>query len=369
MHRRRSPAIRLATPTKGDGPQWEQIGKAGTWQGYPSGPLQLTEAIFDQLIRNFRAHPSYEAGEDGIGIARVIPWDFDHASQKGNPAVEGAPAQAWVLELEKRQVGGELALFALTEWLEPAKSYVREGKYAWASMVLWGDQVDPVSGDPIGWLLTSVALTNDPFIQGMQPLAASIDREAAAVASVLRTAWKRHAQQETPMPPTDPYAQSAAAQAQLARVHDYQRRHGVSYSQAFNAVRTAERAEAKLVKGAVTLEPTPAELAALAIAFADIKAANPQLSDEEAAAAAIARVGGKSLVPTAASTPRSMAAMPQLLTAIEASPGVNITERAMNYARTLPGSEKLTYDQLHAEASKLLAAARGRPVAALRVGR
>ena len=37
-----------------------------------------------------------------------------------------APAQAWIRKLENR---GEAGLWALVEWLEPAKSYIRAKKY------------------------------------------------------------------------------------------------------------------------------------------------------------------------------------------------------------------------------------------------
>lgn len=155
-------------------PDWIQIAAEGEYKGYNGGtqPFTLDAATFEIIVRNFHAHPSYvRAG----GPTDVVAFDFSHASE-GDPsaiAVEGAPAQAWVQELEIRQGAMGAELWALTRFLEPMLSYRAAGKYKWTSVCVWPDQVDPISGAPIGWVLSSVAFTNDPFIQGMVPFAAS----------------------------------------------------------------------------------------------------------------------------------------------------------------------------------------------------
>jgi len=170
--------VKLATEAAAandNGAVWVQVAAEGEFKGHPAGPFTLTEAVFDQVIGNFRSHPSYAAGPEGMGASRVVAWDFHHKSETDDPsiAIQGAPAQGWVLELEKRKGPGGWQLWALTEWLEPARSYVQQGKYQWASIAVWPESVDPKTGEAIGWYLSSVALTNDPFIQGMAPLAAS----------------------------------------------------------------------------------------------------------------------------------------------------------------------------------------------------
>lgn len=157
---------------------WIQVAIEGEYKGYRSGPFKLTKADFEQMVGNFRSHPGYVAGEDGLGVADVIPFDFHHESEKsGGPiAVVGAPAQAWALDLEVRDGTSAAELWALTRYLEPALTYVREGKYKWTSIVAWPDCVHPVTGQVIGWYISSIAFTNDPFIQGMAPIAA--EREA-----------------------------------------------------------------------------------------------------------------------------------------------------------------------------------------------
>ncbi len=159
---------------------WQQVAKAGTFKGYNGGAFEFTfdKHLFEQVVRNFRSNPSYKAGPDGFGNVDLIQWDFHHASEEppaaGNIGVQGAPAQGWIVELAvDLDAEGDVGLFALTRWLEPARTYVKEGRYKWASVSIVFDAVDPKSGKTIGAILTSVALTNTPFIEGMMQLAAS----------------------------------------------------------------------------------------------------------------------------------------------------------------------------------------------------
>lgn len=170
-------------PDAKDGPVWIQVAEEGKFSGHPAGDFEFTEAVFDQLIANFHKHPAFTNDANGIGAARVIPFDFHHASEgaASSVAVSGAPAQAWAYDLAKRQgPTGQWQLWSLTEYLEPARTYVREGKYRWTSVAVWPDAVDPKTGEPVGWYMSSIAFTNDPFIQGMVPIAAHRKEQPAA---------------------------------------------------------------------------------------------------------------------------------------------------------------------------------------------
>lgn len=185
MPRRRLPPLTLRAPSvrleRVDGgaerpnPDWIQVAAEGEFRGYRSGaqPFTLDEATFGVIIRNFHNHPSYVAAG---GPTDVVAFDFSHASE-GDPAaiaVEGAPAQAWAQELEIRRGSQGVELWALTRFLEPMLTYRAQGKYKWTSVCVWPDAIDPRSGEKVGWSLSSIAFTNDPFIQGMVPLAASM---------------------------------------------------------------------------------------------------------------------------------------------------------------------------------------------------
>lgn len=161
-------------------PKWVQVAKAGSYRGYRRGadPFELNERVFLEMVKNIRAHPSYRRGPDGWGTADVIPWDFEHAStadpSEGSIPYAGTPAQGWTLDLDVRMdSSGEVSLWALTRWLEPARSYIKDQQYRFASIVFDLNGADEVTNENIGACIYSIALTNLPFIRGMQPLAAS----------------------------------------------------------------------------------------------------------------------------------------------------------------------------------------------------
>lgn len=191
--------IQLNIPADSDPakPVWVQVAAEGKFDGYKGGEVSFTfdERVFQQIVRNFRRHPSYQAGSEGYGSADVIAWDFHHASEsdptEGSIPYAGAPAQGWVQDLEVRfDEAGKAQLWALTRWLEPARTYIQTERYRWASVSVVFDAVDPKSGENIGAVLTSVALTNSPFIEGMTPLAATkraiAKAQRAAVVSLRR---------------------------------------------------------------------------------------------------------------------------------------------------------------------------------------
>jgi hypothetical protein len=159
---------------------WVQVAREGQFAGYAGGkqPFEFTRETFQQIVKNLRSHPSFAKGPDGKGSTGVVPWDFNHASEQdpalGALPVGGAPAQGWTSDLEIRTGADSRAeLWALTNWLEPARGYIQAGSYKWASVAVSFNTIHPVSGENVGAVLTSIAMTNQPFIEGMQQLAAS----------------------------------------------------------------------------------------------------------------------------------------------------------------------------------------------------
>lgn len=144
-------------------PRWNQIAKVGRFLGHPAGPFELTPAIFADIARNYL---DVDMGQ--------VALDFEHASEadetSGTIPSEGAPAQGWVKQLDNRGQGG---LWGLIEFGEPALSYVLKQKYKGFSPAIRFGAKHPETGRPIGARLTSVALTNKPFLRGLAPLTAS----------------------------------------------------------------------------------------------------------------------------------------------------------------------------------------------------
>lgn len=155
---------------------WIQIAKPGTFKGHPAGPFALDGKVFDQIVRNFKATQN-----------QSIPIDFEHASEadptSGSIPVEGAPAQGWIRDLKIQ--GGNL--YGLVEWGQRAREYIKSGQYKYFSPAIRFNSRDRVTGDPIGARMTSGALTNNPYLDGMAPLAA----RDAAQGDAVRAAGER----------------------------------------------------------------------------------------------------------------------------------------------------------------------------------
>jgi len=173
----RLPGILLDLAAIGASPaeklSWVQIARTGRWRGYRAGPIEFTDDYFRILQTNLRNNPSYHKGADGFGDADVVPYDFDHGSEDGSPSqVEGDPAASWITDVDLRAGanGGPTELWALTRFLEPARTYILGGRYKWTSVGIWPNAIDPVTAKDLGPMLTSVAFTNKPFITGMQPI-------------------------------------------------------------------------------------------------------------------------------------------------------------------------------------------------------
>lgn len=132
----------------------------GSWEGHPDGAFTLDRAAFESCVAAFNAQ------------ANPVPVDWEHASVRGD--VEKARAAGWVQKLEIREDG----LWALVEWTEEGAHDIRSGAYRYCSGVFEFGKSDRRTGEPIPCCLTSVALTNTPFIDGQRPIALSQRRVA-----------------------------------------------------------------------------------------------------------------------------------------------------------------------------------------------
>ncbi|MFA5053419.1 MAG: hypothetical protein WC565_05135 [Parcubacteria group bacterium] len=165
-------------------PLWINIAYEGDFKGHPSSPdgALFDEALFSKLIANFRAHPKFKAGPDGIGSQKVIPTDFEHASEmpatSGTIPTEGAPSPAWIWDLRMvRDPNGRLNLDALTEVTSPKLAQdINTDGYRFTSVAIWGDAVDGVTGKKIGPYLSSFAFTNHSFLPDLRPILSSLSQ-------------------------------------------------------------------------------------------------------------------------------------------------------------------------------------------------
>lgn len=143
--------------------KWVQFAKLGQWTGHPAGAFQLTTKEFGQICANFYATKN-----------RLIPIDFSHVTEldptSGSLPETGAPAQGWAVDLDNRGVEG---LWGLVEWKPGVATKIDNGEFLFFSPAIRFNAKDRVTAANIGARMSSGAITNVPFIDGMQRIAAS----------------------------------------------------------------------------------------------------------------------------------------------------------------------------------------------------
>lgn len=156
---RRELCLRSTTPLIAGAPiVWAHVAHEGVWKGHPKGPFELTRAHFERAVANH--------------AARETPpkVDFDHETDFRPPGT-ALPARGWVQQLEVRDgEDGRAELWAEIELGAKAVEAHADGGYRFNSAVFSFDAVDRVTGEPIGFSLMRLALTDDPFIDGQQPI-------------------------------------------------------------------------------------------------------------------------------------------------------------------------------------------------------
>lgn len=157
--------------------KWLHVASEGDFSGHVDGEFQLDRDVFESFIDNFRADPRYRPDANGTGSVAVLPFDYEHASElaatEGSIPGSGAPAPAWVLELDVRDGDdGKAQLWAYAKLGERIRSYIENDEYRHVSIAFSLDAIDPVTGAPVGPRMSSIAFTNHPFLRGLTPIAA-----------------------------------------------------------------------------------------------------------------------------------------------------------------------------------------------------
>lgn len=136
------------------------VHKLGRWVHPKHGPIEGTQQLFDEMIRNFKS-----------GVLGREPYaEFGH-SEKASHAV----AQAWVKDIV--QEGG--MLYALAEPTDPAvEGLIRSKKIRYSSPEYEPNFTNRETGKKVGAVLKAVGLLNNPFLTKMgEVVALSEDEE------------------------------------------------------------------------------------------------------------------------------------------------------------------------------------------------
>lgn len=180
---------------------WVHCANEGRYEGHHQGPFDLTRKVFESFVKNFRAHPQFKQGSielDGGrgtytgGIAPVLQYDYEHASEcppwEGNIPASGAPACAWALDCEIRnRPDNRAGFYVFTELLDPLRQQIANRTQRWVSIAFALESVHWITREEMGPMLTSIAITNHPFMRDLEPLAAANRRTSQPARGAVRS--------------------------------------------------------------------------------------------------------------------------------------------------------------------------------------
>lgn len=169
---------------------WFQLAKSGTFFSPVYGKVTISEDDLRKMLRNFR--------EVTPKAPTQLPIDYDHKSDNPEMHAAGdAKAAGWVEDLELRE--NDTELWCLPKWTRPAAKMIAAGEYRFVSPYFLTNYLDKASGKKVGPTLKAVAITNRPFLEGMQeipaPAIAASEATQKAFAKDKRVAvpWRRAA--------------------------------------------------------------------------------------------------------------------------------------------------------------------------------
>ena len=136
-----------------------QVLRTGTFHHPQYGKFTITSETLTTMVQNF------EDVRPKAPTEMVVDWEHMSVAE---PPVK-APAAGWVKSL--RATDDEL--FVIVEWTEEAAGEIEKKEYRFISPEFDFNYKDKESGKRIGPTLLSVALTNRPFIEGMEPVVLS----------------------------------------------------------------------------------------------------------------------------------------------------------------------------------------------------
>jgi phage I-like protein len=135
---------------------WCQIAVAGTFTDPRYGEWTFDRAFFDALVANFNR------------LALQVPVDLDHSAMvRGDTRAAG-----WHQQLQVRGDREPVELWAYVQWTSLGMDSIRGGEYRFYSVEYSDDYVDH-HGTHHGPTLIAGALTNRPFLTGMQQITLS----------------------------------------------------------------------------------------------------------------------------------------------------------------------------------------------------
>ena len=168
-----------------------QLAYEGVWKGHHSGqPIRLTEALFSKWVKAFtdRGQP--------------LLVDYEHQTMLAHENGKPNPASGHIIALSIRHGERGAELWGRVTWTLRAADFIRSGEYTSCSIVFM-PIVDRVSGEDLGLQITSVGLTNTPFLEGMAPIQLSFQGAGLMADAPIEDPKKEPAALADDAPPPD----------------------------------------------------------------------------------------------------------------------------------------------------------------------
>lgn len=140
-----------------EGAKEVQVLKVGKYQHPLYGTFEITSRVLKQFKENFDRK-----------VRKIdLAFNYEHGESKAH----GTKAAGWIKNLLIKNNDQEL--WAEPDWTQSGLQHVREKEYRYTSAEFLPKYKDAESGKVFDWVLIGAALTNKPFVKGMNAIAAS----------------------------------------------------------------------------------------------------------------------------------------------------------------------------------------------------
>ncbi|TWH45903.1 phage protease [Sporomusa sp. KB1] len=124
--------------------------RLGEWVHPVYEKIKITQQTFDDILRNFK--------DNVLGKEPFIRLGHDKG---GKPTFGDAPAEGWVKQIVQE---GNVLCAIVEPTSETAAENIRSKRFRFSSAEFTPNGIDKETGNPVGALLSAIALTNEPFL-------------------------------------------------------------------------------------------------------------------------------------------------------------------------------------------------------------
>jgi hypothetical protein len=152
--------VKLTDTTDATTPRsWIQLARTGSFVSKRYGKFSIAREDLAQMLSNFTTITPK--------APTLLPVDWDHLSMQDPKQPGDGAAAGWMKKLELRDSGD--TLWAEVEWTPKAAEAIKNREYQFVSPSFVKDHQHK-DGRKIGTTLLAAAITNHPFLEGMQAL-------------------------------------------------------------------------------------------------------------------------------------------------------------------------------------------------------